>query len=155
MRQTLISMMVLGAVLTGALSELSGTTAVARPFHRSSVIVSRRPGGGHWIGPRSGRTVCTSPWRHRFIRLGTACPKSVVVHGPITKHVLISPLPTMTVSTSRVVVEPTIVTVWVTNSNGSRVSVKLTRDGSWYRGPRGEWYTSMPTNEQLRVVYGF
>jgi hypothetical protein len=59
------------------------------------------------------------------------------------------------VSRPKIVVQPTVVTVWVTNSNGSRVSVKLTRDGTWYQGPRGEWYTSMPSNEQLRVAYGF
>jgi hypothetical protein len=43
----------------------------------------------------------------------------------------------------------------VTNSNGSRTSVVLTRNGSWYVGPRGEYYSEIPTNEQLRVVYGF
>ena len=155
MRQRMVSMMVLGAVLTGTLSELSGTKVSARPRHRPTVMVSRRPAVGRWIGPRHGRTVYTSPWRRRFIRLGTPCPGNIVVHGPVTKHVVVSPLPTISVSTPRVVVEPTVITVWVTNSNGSRITVKLTRDGSWYVGPRGEWYTSLPTNEQLRVAYGF
>jgi hypothetical protein len=52
-------------------------------------------------------------------------------------------------------VEEGTIIVWVTNTNGSKTSVKLTRDGSWFVGPRGEYYTEMPTNEQLRVVYGF
>jgi hypothetical protein len=53
------------------------------------------------------------------------------------------------------VVEDGTVTVWITNSNGSTTSVRLTRQGPWYIGPRGEYYAQMPTNEQLRVVYGF
>lgn len=46
-------------------------------------------------------------------------------------------------------------TVWITNTNGSKVSVKLTRSGPNYVGPRGEIYTSLPTQDQLRPVYGF
>jgi len=53
------------------------------------------------------------------------------------------------------VVESYAVTVWITNSNGSRTSVQLTRQGPWYIGPRGEYYGDMPTNEQLRIAYGF
>jgi hypothetical protein len=52
-------------------------------------------------------------------------------------------------------VEVASITVWITNSNGSRTSVKLTKQGAWYVGPRGEYYTSIPTNEQLRSIYGF
>jgi len=48
------------------------------------------------------------------------------------------------------------VTVWITNSNGSKTPVKLTRSSSGgYVGPRGEIYDTMPTEEQLRSVYGF
>jgi len=48
------------------------------------------------------------------------------------------------------------VTVWLTNSNGSKTPVKLTRNASGgYIGPRGEVYESMPTEEQLQKVYGF
>jgi hypothetical protein len=53
------------------------------------------------------------------------------------------------------VVEPSIITVWVRNSNGSQSPVKLTRSGPGYIGPRGEYYPDMPNNEQLRMVYGF
>ena len=45
-------------------------------------------------------------------------------------------------------------TVWITNSNGSQTPVKLTKDGPGYIGPRGERYASMPTEEQLKQVYG-
>lgn len=47
-------------------------------------------------------------------------------------------------------------TVWVTNSNRSRTPVTLTQGtgGTWI-GPRGEAYTSMPTQDQLHPLYGF
>jgi hypothetical protein len=51
--------------------------------------------------------------------------------------------------------EQDVVTVWLTNTNGSQVAVKLRKDGPGYIGPRGERYPSLPTEEQLRPVYGF
>ena len=47
------------------------------------------------------------------------------------------------------------VTVWLTNSNGSQTPVRLTRnaDGT-YTGPKGEQYPTMPTEAQLKPVYG-
>ncbi len=48
------------------------------------------------------------------------------------------------------------VTVWLTNSNGSKTPVKLTKTASGgYVGPRGEMYDTMPTEEQLKKAYGF
>ena len=46
-------------------------------------------------------------------------------------------------------------TVHVTNSNGSIITVKLRKQGPGYIGPRGEYYPSLPTGDQLRPVYGF
>jgi hypothetical protein len=51
--------------------------------------------------------------------------------------------------------ESTTETVWITNTNGSQIPVKLVKDGPAYVGPRGERYPSKPTDEQLRQVYGF
>ncbi len=46
-------------------------------------------------------------------------------------------------------------TVWVTNSNGSKTPVMLRQtEGGQYIGPRGEYYESMPTEEQLAKIYG-
>jgi uncharacterized protein YcfJ len=46
-------------------------------------------------------------------------------------------------------------TVWINNSNGSKTPVQLRMtEGGQYIGPRGEYYSSMPTEEQLRKVYG-
>jgi len=47
------------------------------------------------------------------------------------------------------------VVINVTNSNGSITPVTLKRQGNLYIGPKGEQYTALPTEEQLRKVYGF
>jgi len=51
--------------------------------------------------------------------------------------------------------EHNMVTVWITNSNGSKIPVKLRRSGPNFIGPRGETYQTMPTEDQLRPIYGF
>jgi hypothetical protein len=43
----------------------------------------------------------------------------------------------------------------ITNSNSSVVQVKLRKSGVGYVGPRGEYYNSLPTEDQLRPIYGF
>jgi len=45
--------------------------------------------------------------------------------------------------------------VWITNSNGSQVPVRLAKNGPAYIGPRGEIYNQLPNQDQLRPVYGF
>jgi hypothetical protein len=47
------------------------------------------------------------------------------------------------------------VTVNMTNSNGSVSTVKLRRQGVGYVGPRGEYYSTLPTEAQLKPIYGF
>lgn len=47
------------------------------------------------------------------------------------------------------------VTVMVINSNGSYTPVVLRRYGSAFIGPRGEYYTLLPSDAQLRPIYGF
>lgn len=46
--------------------------------------------------------------------------------------------------------------MWIQNSNGSRtpVSLQATAGGMWI-GPRGEYYQGLPTEQQLKSVYGF
>jgi len=51
--------------------------------------------------------------------------------------------------------EMNVVTVNVTNSNGSIIQVRLKKQGVGYVGPRGEYYPKLPTEEQLKPVYGF
>ncbi len=47
------------------------------------------------------------------------------------------------------------VTVNITNSNGSVTPVKLQKKGAVYIGPKGEYYDHLPTEDELRGVYGF
>jgi hypothetical protein len=47
------------------------------------------------------------------------------------------------------------VVINVNNSNGSMTPVTLRREGNVYVGPKEERYNHMPTEEQLRSVYGF
>ena len=51
--------------------------------------------------------------------------------------------------------EKNIVTVWVTCSDGSKIPVKLRKEGPNYVGPRGNYYDHLPTGEELKPVYGF
>lgn len=46
-------------------------------------------------------------------------------------------------------------TVNITNSNGSISQVRLRKQGVGYVGTRGEYYNHLPTEDQLRPVYGF
>jgi phage tail tape-measure protein len=47
-------------------------------------------------------------------------------------------------------------TIMVSNSNGSYTPVVLSKVGyGQYRGPRGEIYTALPTQDQLKTAYGF
>ena len=155
-RQRWIATVVVTAVLSGALGFLPGATAAARPHHRSTVTISRHVGPYRCIpAPRRSTVIRHHPWRRRFVRLGPPCGRTVVVHPPVTRRVVVHPAPRVTVSVPTVRIAPTTITLWITNSNGSRTSVQLTKEGYWYVGPRGELYSSIPTNEQLRVVYGF
>jgi len=51
--------------------------------------------------------------------------------------------------------EMNTVLVKVTNSNGSIIQVPLRRHGVGYVGTRGEYYGTLPTEDQLRPIYGF
>jgi len=48
--------------------------------------------------------------------------------------------------------EPVVIEIH--NSNGSITPVKLKKDGSVYVGPKGERYEELPTEEQLKPIYG-
>jgi hypothetical protein len=48
----------------------------------------------------------------------------------------------------------TNITVWITNDNGSQTPVTLTPSGTGFVGPSNEYYPTMPTEEQLRALYG-
>jgi len=154
-RQRWISTIVVTAVLSGAWGVVPGSVAAAHSRCRSSVTITRHIGPRRCIPVPRRTTVYHHPYRRRFVRLGPPCGRRVVVYPPVTRHVVVHPAPTVTVSVPTIRVAPTTITLWITNSNGSKTSVQLTKEGYWYVGPRGEMYDRIPTNEQLRVVYGF
>lgn len=46
-------------------------------------------------------------------------------------------------------------TIWIENANGSKTPVQIRQtEGGQYIGPRGEYYDTMPTDEQLKQLYG-
>ena len=51
--------------------------------------------------------------------------------------------------------EMNTVLVKVTNSNGSIIQVPLRKQGVGYVGTAGEYYSTLPTEDQLWPVYGF
>lgn len=117
-----------------------------------------------WRGPDWGRPVvwerpaCRPTPPLAFVRgCVTAlalCPPTV---APCEPRVVVVPPVVRYVDPQTVVVQPVPVseTVWITNSNGSRTPVELRRaDGGMYIGPKGEYYMGLPTNEQLRQLYG-
>jgi hypothetical protein len=143
--------MVASLVLTGAAR--ADTHIAVAGF--GGAIVTPHAGIGVWVGPSAPeRHVYHAPvyrehreygppWRHRFVRMGP--PPVVIVRPPVP--VVVKPAPPVVLDST--------VTVWITNSNGSQTTVPLTRHNGWYIGPRGEYYDQMPTNEQLRLAYGF
>jgi hypothetical protein len=76
-------------------------------------------------------------------------PVVVVPQRPVVVH---QPAP---VVVQQVPAEEQVV-VWITNDNGSKTPVTLVRqrDTGYYVGPRGEIYVILPTDEQLRSLYG-
>ena len=151
MRQRLISMAVAAIVLPLGLGAIDGRTAKADVHVGVGVGVGiplgHHSGIGVWLG---GPVVHHDRFYHGYPRryyYPYVAPAPVVIYRPAPQVVVPAAPP----------VQPdgVPVTLWVTNSNGSKTAVKLIQHGGSYEGPRGEWYTGLPTNEQLRVVYGF
>jgi len=99
--------------------------------------------------PIGARSCIRRPHGHHLPRLRHA---HIVSHRPCTKRRILMAPP------KHVMRRPactSILTIWITNSNGSKTPVTLARRSAGYVGPRGEYYRSRPTHRQLRVVYGF
>jgi len=61
----------------------------------------------------------------------------------------------MQAQTAQALQSANTVVINVKNSNGSITPVTLHRQGNIYVGPRGEQYSHLPGEEQLRSIYGF
>ena len=138
------------------------------PPHHEVVVVGRqryhyndgrfyRPG---WFGfgftiaaPPFGAVVRVLPFGYRTIPVGrgryywynnvyyTDYPSGYLVVPP--------PVPVQpgTISGNTVIIN-------IPNVYGSYIPVTLIRQGNGFIGPRGEYYSSLPTSEQLRSIYG-
>ena len=104
------------------------TWSYTRPHRRAGALRHRRNvfGYPHY----RNRIVVTLPWLNAVF---TPPRKTVVVTNPSVAETVI---------------------VWINNDNGSQSSVTLTRKGPGYIGQLGEYYQTMPTHEQLKMVYG-
>jgi len=133
---------------------LGGTFSLRLSTARKNFIAeSIGPGFRH--RPFHNKHIFIQPHQRTFLKRQPRPHKVAVVSRPLTRGIAVNLVPTVNITTREVAVEPATVTVWITNSNGSQTSVSLRKSGPGFIGPRGEWYPNMPTNEQLRMVYGF
>ncbi len=85
---------------------------------------------------------------------------SVAIQVPATSVVVPAPVAIPVPATPSPVVAPALpaaennFTVNIPNARGTYTSVVLTRSGSGFVGPQGEFYTEFPRVEQLKVMYG-
>ena len=110
--------------------------------------------GGRWDGGHS-----RDSWHHGpGVIIIPPRIRPVIVFPPrgliISPTIILGGSSTVTREVVTEVVREETVIVWVTNDNGSKTEVRLIRasDGG-YIGPRGEYYSSMPTEEQLETLY--
>ena len=124
-----------GKILTGVIAAGVIANAYAGPPPCREVAYYRAPVVRYYEAPVERCYVRTSP---RYRQYNEVEPVRYVQQEVVTAPV----------------VSPTE-TVWVLNSNGSHTPVQVTRaNGGMYMGPKGEYYNGLPTNEQLRQIYG-
>ena len=150
LRHKFTLMIVAAAIWSLSVGDALGKTVVVRTCLTPGHIIARPLCPGVHIRPMVSKQVVVAP-PHRRVIISPFLSRFVRIWpGHHRRHVAVARKPCI-----RQVVVTSPVTVWITNSNGSRTAVKLTRSGCGFIGPRGEWYPTMPTNHQLRVVYGF
>ncbi|MBP7216540.1 MAG: hypothetical protein KBA46_04570 [Candidatus Omnitrophica bacterium] len=98
--------------------------------------------------PRFGVVVRSLPFGHASIVTGG---RRYYRHGHVyytqcpTGYVVVPPPQEVYGQTS---------TVTIANTNGSYTTITLTKHGSGYLGPQGEYYPQHPTIAQLKALYG-
>jgi len=141
---TAVVLMVLFATVSSSFAKPQkygrGGKNVVRDSCRSRRARSHKRGAG----PRHIRKVFLEPHYRN----------SIVVSIPWSRKVVVAPSTGIVVVAPQQIIEPTEITVWITNDNGSLTAVTLTRCFPGYIGPLGEYYATMPTEEQLKILYG-
>ncbi|MDD5459605.1 MAG: hypothetical protein PHF37_09470 [Phycisphaerae bacterium] len=140
---------IIWVILTTILFSLGSSIAYARPDRHGGY----RFRGGH-------DRVVVSPYRHHYRPVVIVRPHHYGYVRPY-RRVFIAPTIVFTSSSYSYssaparkveVVEDRTVTVWITNDNGTQTVVMLTKSGEGFIGPAGEYYATMPTEEQLKVI---
>ena len=132
---------VVGLAFTGcATSDGTGPSSGAKT---AGIGTLAGAGLGAIIGHQSGHTA-----EGALIGAGTGAVGGYIIGNEKDKAQTQSQINAVQAQANTVVIN-------VNNSNGSITPVTLTRQGNLYVGPKGEQYTSLPTEEQLRKVYGF
>jgi len=127
-------------------------TVVLGAYHRAHcgpTVVHAPHARMRIFAPIGTRSYVTRPIGHRPFRWQHPHP---VVRRPCTKRRILLAPPKHVVRRPACV---SILTIWITNSNGSKTPVKLQRKGHGYVGPKGEYYPCRPTHRQLHMIYGF
>ena len=150
-RQRVNLIIAVGTILCLLVGSVSGQPTVVRKHHGRRHVIVRPHRPAVTVRPYS-RIVKGRPYFHR---IGPKQPHHQIVVVRTRYGRIIKAYPVPRVVTRFGVVEPKIVRVWFTNSNGSRTGVELVRRGLGYIGPRGEWYQEIPTKRQLWIAYGF
>ena len=109
------------------------TVWITNPNGSKTSVVLRAAEGGQWVGQK-GEYYDGFPTEAQLLPVyGLGMADVAPAPAPVQKETI----------------------VWVKNPNGSKSKVVLKpgENGSWI-GPRGEAYDTMPSEEQLRSVYG-
>lgn len=132
-------------------------------FYHSGIFYTHGPKQYVIASPLVGLRVPTLPYGSHVVYLGGA--PHYMCNGIYYRHessgfVVVQPqvAPRTSIPVQATVTVPAAtgtVTVWIDNPNGSRTPVTLRAavGGTWI-GPRGEFYAVMPTDQQLRPIYG-
>ena len=103
---------------------------------------------------QSGPGAYRSHWRsHRSRGWGDGDRGWYSWHGPVRRYTQVVTPACAPVQAAAPAYGETLV-INIRNDNGSYTPVTLRREGGTYIGPRGERYLSVPTEEQLKAVYG-
>lgn len=127
-------------VLTPSDSPAVQTVWLTNPNGSRSPVALLAADGGMWIGPK-GEYYPSVPTQEQLLPVYGMQPN-------VTRSVTEAPPP-------QSAQERVTTTVWIVNANGSRTPVKIEpADGGMWKGPKGEFYETLPTEEQLRAGYG-
>lgn len=132
--------MMIGLALTGCASDPTGPSSAAKTAGLGTLAGA---GLGAIIGHQSGHTA-----EGAAIGAGAGAVGGYVIGNEKDRAQTQSQINEARAQANTVIIN-------INNSNGSITPITLTRQGNLYVGPKGEQYTTLPTEEQLRKVYGF